>query len=138
MRQVCNRMSSLTWRPYTPEEDQFIMANYGVLERREIAAKLGRTMGSIDQRYNRIIKGMVRRGREEPKIHNQTLCWTCKNATANTRDISDIGKPGVKGCPWSIAFRPVPGWEAKPTIKYCSHTPYASYDIQKCPMWERG
>ena len=138
MRQVCNRMSSLTWRPYTPEEDQFIMANYGVLERREIAAKLGRTMGSIDQRYNRIIKGMVRRGREEPKIHNQTRCWTCRHAVPNTRDVSDIGKPGIKGCPWSIAFEPVPGWEATPTVKYCSHTPYASFDVQKCPMRERG
>ena len=131
-------MGKPIFRPYTIQEDQFIKDNYGVLKREEIAARLERTEKSIDQRYNRIIKGMVRRGREEPKSHNQTLCWTCKNATANTRDISDIGKPGVKGCPWSIAFRPVPGWEATPTIKYCSHTPYASYDIQKCPMWERG
>ena len=131
-------MSSLTWRPYTPEEDQFIMANYGVLERREIAAKLGRTMGSIDQRYNRIIKGMVRRDREDPKRHNQTRCWTCRHAVPNTRDASDIGKPGAKGCPWSISFEPVPGWTAKQTVKYCGYTPYRSFDVQKCPMWERG
>ena len=131
-------MGKPIFRPYTIQEDQFIKENYGVLTKKEIAVRLERTEASIDARYNRIIKGMVRRGREEPKSHNQTLFWTCKNATANTRDISDIGKPGVKGCPWSIAFRPVPGWEATPTVKYCSHTPYASYDIQKCPMWERG
>lgn len=131
-------MGKPIFRPYTIQEDQFIKENYGVLPKKEIAVRLERTEASIDARYNRIIKGMVRRGREEPKSHNQTLCWTCRHAVPNTRDVSDIGKPGIKGCPWSIAFEPVPGWEAKPTIKYCSHTPYASYDIRRCPMWERG
>ena len=62
------------------------------------------------------------------------LCWDCANAYG--------------GCPWTAIdpkthrpmFRPVPGWDATPTVHITKHSKYGnteSYRIRGCPLFVR-
>lgn len=60
------------------------------------------------------------------KISKQ-LCWNCKRTG---------GCKGVKPCPWALAFKPIKGWEATPTvIREKDGTKVESYDITECPLF---
>ncbi len=57
-----------------------------------------------------------------------TLCWDCSKAT------------GLGNCPWANHLIPVEGWEAIPT-KINTNTlavEVVSYNVRKCPLFERG
>lgn len=61
------------------------------------------------------------------KKTHETLCWRCQKA-------------GGK-CSWSSRFKPVEGWEAKPTkVKVNKSSKYAneldSFDVYECPEFE--
>lgn len=62
------------------------------------------------------------------------LCWDCANAYG--------------GCPWTAIdpkthrpmFRPVPGWDATPTVHIAKQSKYGnteSYRIRGCPLFVR-
>lgn len=53
--------------------------------------------------------------------HPETLCWECANATG--------------GCSWSQRFRPVPGWDATPTVLHQDGVvrKITSYHVKACP-----
>lgn len=66
---------------------------------------------------------------------NRQLCWTCGNSCG--------------GCLWSRYFKPVPGWDAEPTVvKQISsrrssagkrvYNEVKSYSIKSCPMFKEG
>lgn len=58
---------------------------------------------------------------------SNTLCWDCKKAT------------GGADCPWANEFKPVEGWDATPTkMKMNGTRSVDSYDVHKCPLFERG
>ena len=64
---------------------------------------------------------------KHPTPPERQPCWFCANACG--------------GCEWSKDFRPVPGWDAKPTTitlhngreKYNVQIP--SYEIHACPKF---
>lgn len=56
------------------------------------------------------------------------LCETCQKAYG--------------GCSWTevdengkVKFEPVPGWDAKPTLKIGGGATYTSYDVKSCPLY---
>ena len=58
-----------------------------------------------------------------------TLCLYCENAVPNPRT--------GKGCPWSIDFEPVPGWDAIPVV-VAAHNKKAdcnSFCVISCPRF---
>lgn len=55
----------------------------------------------------------------EQLVEDSTLCWKCK-------------KSGGK-CEWSAFLKPVPGWEAIPTL-ISEEIP--SYQVVRCPKYE--
>lgn len=61
----------------------------------------------------------------KPKRTKEQLCCSCRKAYG--------------GCAWSARFEPVEGWEANPTIiKQELGREIESYEILKCPEYERG
>lgn len=71
------------------------------------------------------------------KIGEDTICWECRNAVPNLEKLC--------GCSWSIFFVPVDGWEAEPTIINHGYRddgtlipPARSYNVKKCPYFEKG
>jgi transcriptional regulator NrdR family protein len=52
-----------------------------------------------------------------------SLCWDCSRATGF--------------CPWSRDFEPVKGWEAEETILKTFNGTEKSYEVHKCPLFER-
>ena len=56
-------------------------------------------------------------------MYLETLCFTCQNAVPSKRK--------RLGCPWSLNFEPVPGWEAMPSEKHGKPT----YCVVKCPQY---
>ena len=56
-------------------------------------------------------------------VFSSTLCWDCANAVPD----------GVRGCSWSLRFKPVKGWEAETDKVHES----ATYTVLSCPMFER-
>lgn len=54
---------------------------------------------------------------------SNSLCWKCKRAY------------GL--CSWSHRFKPVKGWEAKPTVLMGGKRDIAvqSYEVKKCPLF---
>lgn len=63
-----------------------------------------------------------------------TICWTCENAVPKYID----GKY-IKGCSWSIKFKPVDGWEInKFYYKYNKTTTKETYCVKKCPKYVKG
>lgn len=68
---------------------------------------------------------------------SNTLCWTCANAVPD--------RDGLRGCTWSRSGEPVEGWKARKSrlrvqTKYKNaKTKYVtSYEVRKCPMYEKG
>lgn len=51
------------------------------------------------------------------------ICWNCKKA---------YGK-----CSWAKNYTPVPGWTATPVIRQYGKETDTSYDITKCPQFEK-
>lgn len=61
----------------------------------------------------------------------ETLCWYCAHAVPE--------KKKGHGCPWSLGFQPVRGWQAEPKIyrtgkKICG----TSYFVMDCPLFREG
>ncbi len=48
-------------------------------------------------------------------------CWYCQNAEG--------------GCEWSDGFKPVPGWDATPSIIKDEEGDILSYHIRSCPKY---
>lgn len=64
-----------------------------------------------------------------------TLCWECVNAVP----VNGTHGCYANGCPWSVSFKPVDGWEAKPTrIKSHEQISNKSYEVYKCPLFRVG
>ena len=57
----------------------------------------------------------------------QTLCWKCKNAVPKKADDGRY----IRGCRWSIARKPVDGWEAD---KRCLED-RVTYRVRSCPKF---
>lgn len=49
----------------------------------------------------------------------ENICWECIHSVPNLCD---------RGCPWSMFFEPVDGWDATPTAD-------GGYLIKGCPMF---
>lgn len=67
---------------------------------------------------------------------NATLCWCCANAVPR----KDKDGVYVRGCSWSIATRPVEGWEVSQiSMSFANDgkTLY-SYCVTRCPSFVRG
>lgn len=59
----------------------------------------------------------------------ESICWSCKRATGN---------PDLQ-CPWVRDFRPVKGWDAKPTVrKSSSGLVVHSYCVDECPLYRQS
>lgn len=56
----------------------------------------------------------------------KTLCWECSRVYKG------------RGCCWSDSFTPVPGWEAIPTVKSSGRYKTDSYNVRRCPLFDRG
>lgn len=54
-----------------------------------------------------------------------TLCWDCANAI------------NPKVCCWCAELKPVPGWDAEPTIKQECFEPFESFLVKNCPLFVR-
>lgn len=64
------------------------------------------------------------------KKSKETLCWRCKHA---------VFSPTKKtGCEWTRFKQPVPGWKATEYHKDCYFVPETTFDVHKCPKFERG
>ena len=59
--------------------------------------------------------------KELKEMESEQLCWRCRNACG--------------GCSWSREFKPVEGWDAKPTIINGDGEEIPSFEIKKCPMF---
>lgn len=118
---------------WSQSELDFLCNHYNDMTCDEMADKLGRTRYSI---YNKgldmgIVRKKVKKINQRPIQTNGTICWQCRHAT-NPQGI----------CPWSKAFKPVPGWDAKPYTIYLSakyqKQRLESYLVQQCPLFEEG
>ena len=70
---------------------------------------------------------------EEKKLAPRSICPNCKNCVPNLEKRT--------GCEWSVAFRPVPGWNAvrndlRPLRE--GGQKLMSYAVLECPKFERG
>lgn len=54
---------------------------------------------------------------------NITICWTCKRALPK------------RGCSWCDSFKPVKGWDAKPTLHSDAGVKICSYCVKNCPLY---
>ena len=61
-----------------------------------------------------------------PKPRKMSLCWECSRVYKG------------RGCCWSESFTPVPGWEAVPTVKSLGKYKTDSYNVRRCPLFDRG
>lgn len=67
------------------------------------------------------------------KKNHPTKCWDCKKSDASSN------------CPWANHFKPVPGWDAEPTMIYANvqhgkksvKRECPSYIIKSCPLFEK-
>lgn len=123
-------------RRFTPEEDKFLLEHVGAMSYSQMGRALGRTHGSVWYRVH--VLGREKKPAAQKRgacYHRQSLCWSCRNAVPNTTRLEELGREGIIGCPWSVAFQPVEGWQAVKVIK-SDYNPYESYDVRSCPMWE--
>ena len=58
----------------------------------------------------------------------QTLCWKCQNAVPKKAEDGRY----IRGCRWSIARKPVDGWEAEQKTLECRTT----YKVISCPKFK--
>lgn len=62
---------------------------------------------------------------------SETLCWKCIHSVPDTRG---------HGCPWSLRFEPVDGWDAEPASYPSNRTNkrvmIQSYEVRSCPLFE--
>lgn len=58
----------------------------------------------------------------------ETICWACKRATCNPD----------RTCPWARFGKPVPGWDAEPTVISNSQDKMRSYLVKSCPLYDES
>lgn len=69
------------------------------------------------------VKDFLEEQELDTKYAANSLCWKCKNATGF--------------CSWSREFEPVQGWEAVKTIIKNQNGILESYEVKKCPSFEK-
>ncbi len=97
----------------------------GSLKRRRQCKKCGYEYDTYEFNADNIRDFLEERKLEKENcgFASKSLCWKCSRATGF--------------CPWSRDFEPVQGWEAvKTTIKNQSGD-LDSYDVKKCPLFEK-
>lgn len=75
-----------------------------------------------------------------------TLCWHCIHCSPN-HQIGDLqprnGEKVMRGCEWSLRGKgitegkPVPGWDAEPTMVYTTGKSEPSYFVHSCPKFQK-
>ena len=67
-------------------------------------------------------------GRKTRGDSGANICFDCQNAVPS--------KKRGTGCPWSRAFKPVPGWTATPCV--IDRGGIETYRITACPQFKEG
>ncbi|HBS60910.1 MAG TPA: hypothetical protein DEA44_16810 [Firmicutes bacterium] len=135
---------------WTQDDIDYLIANAGSLKVAELCKALGRSVGGIQCKANKLrvrLRGVNAARREgytqceyltkeqkaemlHRKNKNETLCWRCYHAT------NPEGK-----CPWSARFEPVEGWTADKgwvRIGDYSTQKIESYFVRACPLFKEG
>lgn len=61
----------------------------------------------------------------------QQPCWECAHSVPS--------RDGTRGCPWSLRFEPIPGWDAlKTQCEDEDGEKDTTYKISRCPNFKRG
>lgn len=138
---------------WTDEEKAFIRENAGKFSERKIARMIQEKYGFVApaksvHRYARglskdfvadWVKEKLRQGdyHLEPGANTtckkNTKCWDCAHAVPNYKE--------GHGCEWSIAYKPVPGWNAELRRIRISNSDTVvlwldSYYVEDCPKFE--
>lgn len=80
---------------------------------------------------------------QDQMMPDATLCWCCKNAVPK----KDSDGKYIQGCAWSIAKKPVDGWEVSSVGNVYEELAEGEtickvkmkiYNVKRCPLFERG
>jgi hypothetical protein len=114
-------------RSWTNEEIQFVVKNYEIMTKQDIADHLGRTIHSVKNLGHKIGITKDVETRSAESCQSKTLCWKCAKAT------------DYRKCSWVAPnFKSVQGWVAEQSVLYAGQpSETISYCVKECPNFER-